>query len=156
MTEIVQNALSMITLQCKHENINIHFDHPPQAVFIVANPFRMEQVVLNLLSNARDAVLERFDIFNDQKSIRICLAARRDKIVLEISDNGAGMTEEVRQRIFEPFFTTKSQSKGTGLGLSICYGIINDLGGTLSCESVSGEGSTLRVELPNLFEGTQL
>jgi len=155
MTEIVHNALSMITLQCKHENINIHFEHPPQAVYIVANPFRIEQVVLNLLSNARDAVLERFDIFNDQKSIRIDLAANRDCVLLEIRDNGAGMTEEIRQRVFEPFFTTKSQSKGTGLGLSICYGIINDLGGTLSCESVSGEGSTLRVELPNLFEVTQ-
>lgn len=153
LIEIVQNALSMITLQCKNHNINISFDHPSQPVHIIANKYRVEQVVLNLLSNARDALEERFDQFNDQKRITISISLKAKWINLEIRDNGAGIKEDVVPHIFDPFFTTKSETKGTGLGLSICYGIINDLGGGIFCESSPSEGTTMRVELPNLFGG---
>ena len=69
-------------------------------------------------------------------------------VVVEVSDNGIGMTEMERKRVFEPFFTTKPADRGTGLGLSISYAIVRDHGGWISCESRKGEGATFRVELP--------
>lgn len=153
LIEIVQNALSMISLQCKNQNILLDFEHPHRAVYILANKYRVEQVVLNLLSNARDAIEERFDRFNDQKRIAICIETNSGKIALRISDNGVGIAEELKQQIFDPFFSTKSENKGTGLGLSICYGIVNDLGGNIACESALETGTTMTVEFPDLFFG---
>jgi C4-dicarboxylate-specific signal transduction histidine kinase len=153
LIEIVQNALSMISLQCKNQSILLDFEHPHRAVYILANKYRVEQVVLNLLSNAQDAIEERFDRFHDQKRIAIYLKSESGKIALRIRDNGVGISEELKQQIFDPFFSTKSENKGTGLGLSICYGIVNDLGGNIACESTLETGTTMTVEFPDLFSG---
>ena len=89
----------------------------------------------------------------DEK-VRISIVTGRvnGKAVVEIADDGPGMSEEVRKRIFEPFFTTKPVGKGTGLGLSIAYNIVMEHGGTIDAESRSGEGARIRIKLPLAVE----
>jgi signal transduction histidine kinase len=102
----------------------------------------MEQVLLNLLSNAVDAMPRG-------GTVRISLAAQADDTVsFSVSDEGQGIPEEIRDSIFDPFFSTKEIGKGTGLGLSISYGIVRDHGGDILLESQPGRGTTFRVILP--------
>ncbi len=102
---------------------------------------KLQQVLLNLLINARDAV-------GDGGSIRVRTYASRASAVLEITDDGAGIAEEDLPRIFDPFFTTKGRGKGTGLGLSISYGIVREHGGEIRVESEPGTYTRFRVEIP--------
>ncbi len=113
----------------------------------VGNKYRLEQVILNLLSNARDALAEKFDEFDDAKKITIRLFAETEKIIIEVEDNGCGLEAEFLPNVFDPFFTTKEESKGTGLGLSICYGIISEMNGSISLRSSKGEFTVARIEL---------
>ena len=108
---------------------------------ITCHASQINQVVMNLLVNAAQAIA-------DFGLIRISTGVSEDKIWIEITDNGKGMTEGTQKRIFEPFFTTKDVGKGTGLGLSVSYNIIKAHGGTLSVTSQLGEGSTFRILLP--------
>jgi hypothetical protein len=106
---------------------------------------RLEQVLINLLVNAAHAIP-----LGHLQDNRVILRKRRDagKVVIEISDTGAGMPPEVLERVFEPFFTTTGQSGGTGLGLALCRGIISAAGGELEAESQVGKGSVFRIWLP--------
>ena len=104
---------------------------------------RLQQVLLNLIVNAEYA-LQRAET----KSLVVRTEHMAGGVALLVSDSGAGMTEEVRQRIFEPFFTTKSAGEGTGLGLSVSYGIVHAHGGTISVESAPELGTTFRITLP--------
>jgi signal transduction histidine kinase len=108
-----------------------------------ASPGRLNQVWMNLLTNAIDAL-------DGTPNALLRIAARNDgdQVVVEIQDNGRGMTPETRERIFEPFFTTKAIGEGTGLGLSIVYGIVRELGGAIEVVSAVGAGTTVRVRLP--------
>ena len=119
-------------------------------LWVVADVGQMEQVLLNLVVNARDAMpsggtLRITTRFSDKPA----QAERpgRPSVELVIEDSGVGMADEVRSRIFEPFFTTKGDA-GTGLGLATVYGIVTQTGGQVECESIPGEGSTFRVSLP--------
>ncbi len=111
----------------------------------------LEQVVLNLLTNARDAIEEKS---GGTAEIRVTVehrAARAGSPAaarLTVSDTGAGMTEETRRRIFEPFFTTKARDRGTGLGLATVAARVRTAGGTVTCDSQRGRGTTFAVELP--------
>ena len=102
---------------------------------------QLEQVLLNLVVNAADAMPE-----GGRLLIRTNI--EENTATLEVSDTGSGMTNEVKARIFEPFFTTKEASKGTGLGLSVVHGIITAHGGHIDVQSVVGQGSTFRLVLP--------
>ena len=111
---------------------------------ILADPGQLEQVVVNLVVNARDAM---------PAGGRIVLATadvRRDHryFLLRVTDDGCGMDRETQEHIFEPFFTTKGVGEGTGLGLSVAYGIIKEHGGWIDVESTLGAGSCFRVYLP--------
>jgi signal transduction histidine kinase len=111
---------------------------PPVACY----PAKINQVVMNLVTNAIDACGE-----NDGKVI--VRTARQDgEVRIEVADNGSGIPPDVRQRIFDPFFTTKPIGKGTGLGLSISYGIVQDHGGRIEVDSEMGKGTTFVVTLP--------
>ncbi len=113
---------------------------------VLGDESRLGQVFINLLVNAAQALPEGAGANNE-----IRVTTRTDAVgrgVIEISDTGSGMPPEVLKRAFDPFFTTKPVGKGTGLGLSICLGIIEELGGELTAQSVIGEGSTFRVVLP--------
>ncbi len=111
-----------------------------------ANEARLTQVFVNLLVNAAHAI-ERGT--PEENEVRIRIAAGSDRrVVVEITDTGAGIPKGNLERIFDPFFTTKPTGLGTGLGLAICKGIVSDLGGEITVESVVGAGSTFRVTLP--------
>jgi two-component system NtrC family sensor kinase len=109
---------------------------------LVTDGNQLQQVILNIINNARDA------IGNRPGEIVISTSKRGNKIVMSIRDNGCGMSSEVLNKLFVPFFTTKEVGKGTGLGLSVSYGIIRNLGGEIEVESIIGEGSTFRLVLP--------
>ena len=116
------------------------------------HPNPLEQVVLNLLSNARDTVDDRAEMegVGYDKRIQIRTRGENDVVVIEVEDNGVGMDEATRQRLFEPFFTTKDADRGTGLGLSIIYAIIRNHDGQITVESEPGVGTMFRVMLPVL------
>ncbi|HEY2514322.1 MAG TPA: PAS domain S-box protein [Polyangiaceae bacterium] len=112
---------------------------------VVGSESRLGQVFLNLIVNAAQAMPERA---LDQNEIRVKVESDASEVIVEVRDNGVGMTEEVRRRIFDPFYTTKPVGEGTGLGLAICHNIVTALGGTLDAESTPGLGSTFRLRLP--------
>jgi signal transduction histidine kinase len=109
----------------------------------MGNPIQLEQVFLNLLTNARDAVAD-----SPRKTIRVSGSVGPEGIDVVFADTGPGIPPGLEQRVFDPFFTTKEVGKGTGLGLSITYGIIKEHGGTISVVSRPGEGATFLIYLP--------
>jgi len=154
----VENALSLMGTQLATHGIDIVLELNKDLPESLGNPFQYEQVVINLLSNARDAVEERLlqDAAIDASHtasgrIRIRTDLTASGIILMIEDNGIGLPRGEERRIFDPFFTTKPPGKGTGLGLSISYGIINQMGGTIRFEALEG-GTRVLVETPLLSE----
>lgn len=144
LAAVVQTAIKLAGQEVRpRARITTVFE-PIRAVW--ANEGRLEQVVLNLLLNAAQALPEQRAATNE---IRLVIRANPDgNAVLEISDNGEGIAPDVLPRIFDPFFTTKPPGVGTGLGLSICHGIVASLGGRITVHSVPGEGTTFHVILP--------
>ncbi len=111
---------------------------------------QIQQVLLNLLNNAEQAILEA----GRKGSIRIVTRRVGDRIELRISDSGPGVPLEIQNRVFEPFFTTKKEGKGTGLGLSLCYGIVHEHGGNIRLESQPGRGASFVIDMPVIQEPT--
>jgi two-component system, NtrC family, sensor kinase len=103
--------------------------------------YKLQQFFLNLFMNARDAMPRG-------GWLTIATRGERDAAVVEISDTGSGIPAELLSRIYDPFFTTKEIGKGTGLGLSITYGIVQEHGGTITCESQVGQGTRFILRLP--------
>ena len=133
----------------------------PDAGHVRADLTQMQQVLLNLGINARDAMPEggRITISTAARQVHHDLAPSHPALapgtyaVLEVSDSGIGMTPEVQARIFEPFFTTKGLGRGTGLGLATVYGIVKQSGGFIYVDSVPGKGTTFTVLLPAVAKG---
>src|SRR5881628_900416 len=110
---------------------------------VMGRPIQLEQVLINLLTNARDALVE-----SPRKVIHIACEVRDRVVDLAFSDTGPGIPEGLERRIFDPFFTTKEVGRGTGLGLSITYGIIKEHGGTIAVANRPGEGAAFLIRLP--------
>ncbi len=142
------------------EDIELVTDLDPELGHIQADPGQVEQIILNLCVNARDAMsqggrvtIETRNLDLDDSYIRRrAHAPSGPHILLAVSDTGQGMDEETRSHIFEPFFTTKGPGKGTGLGLSTVYGIVKQSGGHVEVESEPGRGTTFRVYFPVLSD----
>jgi signal transduction histidine kinase len=131
-------------------NIELQTDLQPGLPMTMADPYKIQQVTLNLMVNAEQAMEEA----GVGDYLRVSTETSGDTLRLVVSDNGPGVAEQDIAKLFDPFFTTKEPGKGTGLGLSICYGIVRDHGGTLSVENESPHGARFTVELPIVTPGT--
>lgn len=141
---VVDRLVELREYHLRADNITLHVQRPPDSVWVSADPDQLLQVLLNLLLNSEQAIRDA----RDRGDIWIECRADGGRASLTIRDNGAGMTPDVPERIFEPFFTTKVPGNGTGLGLAISHGIIQQHNGKIFVESKTGEGTTVRVELP--------
>ncbi len=141
----ISHVMQIIGQQLVLNNIQVIYDLDPQLPDILANQNRLEQVIFNLVSNARDAVepLPRDD--GSRRRITLQTCTHGGEVVCALTDTGIGIAEDAVEKIFEPFFTTKEVGKGMGLGLSISYGIVRDYGGRIEVKSKEGQGT--RVEL---------
>ncbi|HOT78200.1 MAG TPA: HAMP domain-containing sensor histidine kinase, partial [Candidatus Wallbacteria bacterium] len=137
---VVANSIELCRHKTKLKNIQLTFECASQRAEIVGNASQIEQVMINLISNAIHSIPEGRDGL-----IKVELGVTDSLICCTIQDNGCGMSEELIANIFEPFFTTKSQSGGSGLGLSICQAIISQHNGSINCRSKLGEGSAFTV-----------
>jgi len=143
LRQIIERALSLMQEQLRLREIEITVDLGPEEPWVVGNAIQMEQVFINLLTNARDAMAD-----SPRKAIHISASVGDVAAELAFADTGPGISPGLERRIFDPFFTTKEVGKGTGLGLSIAYGIIKEHGGTISVLSPPGEGATFLIHLP--------
>ncbi len=140
---VIERALSLVQEQLRLHEIEVTLDLGPEEPVVVGNPIQLEQVFINLLANARDAVVD-----SPRKAIRISASVGSAAVEIAFVDTGHGIPSGLEGRIFDPFFTTKEVGKGTGLGLSITYGIVKEHGGTISVVSTPGEGATFLIQLP--------
>lgn len=118
---------------------------------IKADPSQIEQIIMNLVVNARDALENGGEIIVETGNANLDGDPERPHVFIRVTDNGSGMTDEVRAHVFEPFFTTKEQGKGTGLGLATVYGIVQQSGGSITISTEPGKGSSFTVYLPRVF-----
>jgi PAS domain S-box-containing protein len=144
----LQNALELLKAQLKVLGIDVTLAADDPLPQIEADRARLQQVFLNLIVNARDALGEL--AFGKPKQIRIRVDDQGDSLSYEIEDTGPGIPAEVRERVFEPFYTSKDPGQGTGLGLSIAYGIVQDHKGEIKLEQAAGGGARFIIRLPTI------
>jgi C4-dicarboxylate-specific signal transduction histidine kinase len=148
--ESINNAYRMVKKQYHKLNITMELELAPELPELTGNPFKLEQVMLNLLSNAKDAVVYRQNKSENGyvKKIKLKTYAINNQVVLEIRDNGSGIQIADQPKIFFPFFTTKKLGEGQGLGLSIANSIVKSFGGYIEVHSAVDYGTTVKVCLP--------
>jgi len=146
----INNCISMISEQLHHLDVHLKFTPSAQIPIIKGNAYRFEQVILNLLVNAKDAIEEKQNknIENFKKKIEISAYTIDKLICIEIKDNGIGISPEDIDKVLLPFYTTKDPGHGTGLGLSISYGIIKELNGEIEIQSKLQTGTTILMKIP--------
>jgi PAS domain S-box-containing protein len=150
INEVISNALSVMLVRLDEERIDVVLDLDEKLDLFPGDSFKVEQVIMNLLLNAKDALNEKElkSPGTQSKIIRIKSSQENDTICIEIKDNGIGIKSNRIDKIMDPFYTTKETGKGTGLGLSISFGIISGMNGRIEVESKYNEGTTFRVYLP--------
>lgn len=155
INHVIRNALSL----CKHEmsglKIGLDLHLYEKTLYVLGSKYKFEQVLLNLINNAKDGLEEIVPSGNDdrqKKEIKIATKIEHGLAIVEIKDNGAGIPQEIIDKVYDPFFTTKTPDKGTGLGLSISYGIITEMDGEILIESRSGEFTLVTLRFPCLKE----
>jgi C4-dicarboxylate-specific signal transduction histidine kinase len=147
----VENAAGMIDSQLRDKDIEIEITGPGSGPLVRGHPVELEQVILNLLSNARDAIAGQSR--RDGGRIVIAIETTNDpaggpaRALIRVADTGGGVPEALLDRLFEPFFTTKPPGQETGLGLSVSYGIIANMGGTIEARN-RGRGAEFVISLP--------
>jgi len=152
LNETLQRALEIFRQQLKLREIEVVMDLQPDLPSVMADSNRLEQVFINLIINARDAIEAKWwgniESKGEAKKIFLKTLAKNGLAVVEIADTGTGIPAGIIDKIFEPFFTTKQVGKGTGLGLSISYGIVRDYDGVIKVKSREEEGSRFIIEFP--------
>jgi signal transduction histidine kinase len=150
LNEVVNNTLIMISTQFANHNIDLEVNLTPNLEKVIADKFKMEQVVLNLISNAKFAVDDKESIADKSYVKQIEVSTWQDStfVCITIRDNGVGIKPKDMEKIFDPFYTTKKVDKGTGLGLAIAYGFVKDILGEITVESKEGEYTKFDVKVP--------
>jgi two-component system NtrC family sensor kinase len=152
INDVVNRSLELHSYRLKVNNIEVVTDLAPDLPKIMADFHQMQQVFVNMITNAEQAMTDARG--RGMLRVRTHMAGKAIRIVF--ADDGKGIPEENLGRIFDPFFTTKDVGKGTGLGLSICYGLVEEHGGTISVSSKFGEGTIFTIELPIVSEVSPL
>jgi two-component system, cell cycle sensor histidine kinase and response regulator CckA len=155
LTDVLADLRMLLTRLAGH-NVKLKLDHGRDLWPIRADVGQLEQVIVNLIVNARDAMPDRGEISVRSRNLPQAECAGltyrelvpADYVLIEVEDNGSGIPADIREKIFEPFFTTKEVGKGTGLGLSMVYGIVKQTGGFIYLESEEGKGTIFRIFLP--------
>lgn len=140
---VIANALDLTDHRLKQTGVDIDYRRPHPPISVAANPVHLEQVLINLIANAADAMED-----GPVRVLSISVGAANGQVRIKVSDTGTGIVPDNMATLFDPFFTTKPAGKGLGLGLAISYGLIRDAGGILSAESVAEKGSTFTIVLP--------
>jgi C4-dicarboxylate-specific signal transduction histidine kinase len=150
INEAVRVAIGIVGQQFRLQNINVAIALDDRLPAILARKTRIEQVIFNLVANARDAVIQRKTAGSaaDKPAIAIRSFYENERVALSVADNGSGIPQGILDKVFEPFFTTKEVGSGMGLGLSISYGIVKDYNGTIDIQSKEGEGTTVTLTFP--------
>ncbi|HDZ23056.1 MAG TPA: HAMP domain-containing histidine kinase, partial [Desulfobacteraceae bacterium] len=142
---MIKKTIGFLEPQLKFKPIDIVLNFEDEALPIKSDPKMLEQVFVNLITNAIYAVKEKG---TDQGRIDLKTSRAGPNMEIMISDNGTGIPEEAQKKIFDLFYTTKPSGKGTGLGIPICRNIIKKLGGEISVESQEGRGTTFNISIP--------
>jgi two-component system NtrC family sensor kinase len=150
LNELVQNAVEFLSYQLRTSNIQVITELDPALPGVMVDPHQLQQVFLNLINNARQAM----EAHQPKGTIRITsdICGQIARIIFQ--DDGPGISENNLSKIFDPFFTTKEVGQGTGLGLSLCYGIVKDHGGSIQVRSRAGEGAAFIIDIPIALEAT--
>ncbi|CAN2040277.1 two-component system, NtrC family, sensor kinase [Candidatus Magnetomoraceae bacterium gMMP-15] len=143
LNELLEESSQLVNREAKNKNIKIIHEIDPSLEKIWCDPYKLRQVLINLITNAVHAT-------GDGGQVIISLKNIGEKVAISVSDTGEGIPKENQKRIFEPFFSTKSPAKGTGLGLFVTRGIIEKLGGSIELESQVGKGSSFLIQFPKL------
>jgi signal transduction histidine kinase len=141
INRVVRETVSLIEHQLEKARVVVRMQLSEPLPRIRGNFGRLQQVMLNLMLNARDAM-------EGGGTLRIETVGMEDHVRIVVSDTGRGIAPEDVARIYDPFFTTKAAKKGTGLGLAVTYGIVREHGGTIDVKSAPGQGATFAVDLP--------
>ena len=158
LNALVANMDGMLRRLIGEDLVELSAELDPSPCHIKADSGQIEQVVMNLVVNARDAMLKGGRLTVETRNVRIGEEVRLDAVgvapgsyvLLAVRDTGHGMDAEVRSHLFEPFFTTKEKGRGTGLGLSTVYGIVQQSGGSITVESAPGHGAIFRIYFPRV------
>ena len=157
LNDVVQSAIGLLTVQFNSHGMMLATKCSEELLIVMVNPYSVEEVLLNLLNNARDALQGSMNhaVGADfLPTVEISTGSRHgtgETIWVRVRDNGPGIAQNIQEHIFDPFFTTKEPDKGTGLGLSICKSIVEGFSGTIECISVPGEGASFTVSFPAHF-----
>ena len=143
INQVVQSAISLVQEQLRLRQIEVNLHFPAEDVLVTGSAIQLEQVFVNLLTNARDAMVD-----TKHKVITITCSVKANMAEIRFSDTGPGIPTGLEQRVFDPFFTTKDVGAGTGLGLSITYGIVKEHQGTITAENQPGAGAVFFLQLP--------
>jgi C4-dicarboxylate-specific signal transduction histidine kinase len=144
--EVITRSLSLVHEQLRMRAIDVSVQRAGD-LYVLGNAIQLEQVFINLLTNARDALADA-----DRREVAITAAEDGEKVSISVADSGPGIPPEIAQRVFDPFFTTKEVGGGTGLGLSITYSIVKEHGGQIWVDGRPGEGAVFHIELPRARE----
>lgn len=142
MNDLVEETMELCQQRIVYGNVKIEYHLGKNLPLVEAPPQELQQVIINLVNNALDAL--------ETRGGTVTITTRKEEgfVVLDVADDGPGIPASILSRIFDPFFTTKTVGKGTGLGLSICYGIVEKIGGNISLSTAEGVGTTFHVKLP--------
>ncbi|UCD79737.1 MAG: PAS domain S-box protein [Desulfobacterales bacterium] len=151
LNDVLRKSFEIFSQQLKVRGIDVIWQLEQNLPMVMADADRLEQVFINLLINARDAIEEKWESqppTKGEKRITLRTRSKGDRVLVEVADTGIGIPKSILEKIFEPFFTTKKIGKGTGLGLSISYRIVQDLGGNIRVSSRRGEGAFFEITFP--------
>ncbi len=148
VNELIENAVEFLLYQLRTSNITVQTRLDPALPRAMLDPHQLQQVFLNIINNARQAI----ESYRSDGLIQVTTEKSGNNIRITLKDNGPGIPEHNLSRVFDPFFTTKEVGQGTGLGLSLCYGIVREHGGAINVRSKLGDGAAFVIDLPAASE----